>query len=114
MRLLSARLIIALVIGVTLVSLCSAGYQVWAGKRSMKRDLQRRAEILGESLAGNVDQDIQNNALHTLQKTIQRFAHPETLIGLAIYDLNGRVIAVADTLAQQMETAPPVVTQALR
>jgi len=113
MRLLSARLIISLVIGVTLVSLCSAGYQVWAGKRNMKRDLQRRAEILGESLAGNVDQDIEKNALHTLQKTIERFAHRETLLGLAVYDPTGHVIAIASDLAQEMDIAPPVVRQAL-
>ncbi len=114
MRLLSARLIISLVIGVTLVSLCSAGYEVWVGKRNMKRDLQRRAEILGESLAGNVDEDIEKGALKTLQRMIQKFAHRETLMGLAVYDPAGHVIAVANELAPRMDQAPPVVTQALK
>jgi alpha,alpha-trehalose-phosphate synthase [UDP-forming] len=114
MRLLSARLIVALVIGVTLVSILSASYQVLVAKRNMKRDLQRRAEVLGESLAGNVDQDIGRGALKTLQHTIQHFSHRETLMGLAIYDPNGHVIAVANELADRMDQAPPVVTTALK
>jgi len=62
MRLLSARLILSLVIGVTLVSLCSSGYEVWAGKRNLRADLQRRAEVLAESLAGNVERDLEKGA----------------------------------------------------
>ena len=51
MRLLSARLIISLVVGVTLVSLCSSYYQSYVLARGMRRDLEHRAELLGESLA---------------------------------------------------------------
>jgi hypothetical protein len=52
MQLLSARFIISLVVGVTpvgvtLVSLCSSGYEVLVGKRNLRRGLQRRAEVLG-------------------------------------------------------------------
>src|SRR5436305_1939313 len=55
MRLFSARLIIALIVGVTLVSLCSSGYEVLVGQRNMRRDLDRRSQVLAESLAGNVE-----------------------------------------------------------
>ena len=58
MRLLSARLIVSLIIGVTLVSLCSSYYQVLMLNRSLQKDLQRRAEVLGESLARNVERDL--------------------------------------------------------
>jgi alpha,alpha-trehalose-phosphate synthase [UDP-forming] len=114
MRLLSARLIISLIVGVSLVSLCSSGYEVLVGKRSLRRDLQRRAEVLGESLAGNVDRDIEKGAIQTLQRTVQRFANREHLKGLAVYDPQGHVIAVTTDLAAQMSNAPNVVLQTLK
>ncbi len=114
MRLFSARLILSLVVGVTIVSLCSSGYEVLVGKRNLRRDLQRRAEVLGESLAGNIDRDIEKGTLQALQRTVQRFANRENLLGLAVYDPQGHVIAVTKELAAQMSAAPPVVLETLK
>src|SRR5579864_2323885 len=114
MRLLSVRLIISLIVGVTLVSLCSSWYEVWAGKHNLRRDLQRRAEVLAESLAGNVGRDIDRGAFQTLRKTVQRFAHRENLMGIAVYDPQGHIIAVTTDLVSTMEQAPPVVLDALK
>jgi trehalose 6-phosphate synthase len=114
MRLLSARLIVSLIVGVTLVSLCSSGYEVLVGKRNLRRDLQRRAEVLGESLAGNVDRDIEKGALQTLQRTVQRFANRENLKGLAVYSPDGHIIAVTPDLAAHMNDAPSVVVETLK
>ena len=55
MRLLSLRLIAALIVGVTVVSLFSAYYQVNTERRRSRRDLERRAELLGDSLVANVE-----------------------------------------------------------
>jgi trehalose 6-phosphate synthase len=114
MRLLSARLIVSLIIGVTLVSLCSSYYEVLVQKRGMRRDLQRRAEVLGESLARNVERDLEKDALQTLQRDVERFANREHLAGLAVYDTDARVIAVTADLAPLMNKAPAVVGQALK
>jgi len=114
MRLLSARLIISLIIGVTLVSLCSSYYQVMVETRGLRRDLQRRAEVLGDSLARNVERDLERDAAPTtLQRTVQRFANRENLAGLAVYDPKGNVIAVTADLAPLMNAAPAVVSQVL-
>src|ERR1700704_5020204 len=102
MRLLSARLIISLILGVTLVSLCSSAYEVWVGKRNLRRDLQRRAEVLAESLAGNVERDLDRGAVQTLRRTVQRFANRENLIGLAVYDPQGHIVAITSDLAPKM------------
>jgi trehalose-6-phosphate synthase len=113
MRLLSARLIIALVVGVILVSLSSSEYEVLSGKRNLRRDLQRRAEVLGESLAGNVERDLERGAFQTLRRTVQRFANRENLIGLAVYDPQGHVIAVTKELESRIPTPPAIVQQSL-
>ena len=56
MRLLSFRLIIALIIGITLVSSGFSYYEVSGQKRALRSELERRDEILGESLVANVEQ----------------------------------------------------------
>ncbi len=114
MRLLSARLIISLIIGVTLVSLCTSYYQVMVVNRAMRRDLDRRAEVLGESLASNVERDLERDAQRTLQKTVQQFANREHLAGLAVYDPQGHPIAVTTNLQPLLESAPPIVLQSLQ
>src|SRR6516164_9888388 len=114
MRLLSARLIIALIVGVTLVSLCTSYYQVLVQSRGMRHDLERRAEVLGDSLARNVERDLQRDAQRTLQRTVQQFANREHLAGLAVYDTQGKPLAVTTNLQPLMESAPPVVLEALK
>ena len=114
MRLLSARLIVSLIVGVTLVSLCSSYYQVLMQSRSLQRDLQRRAEVLGESLARNVERDLERGAPNTLQRTVQQFANREHLAGLAVYDPQGHPIAVTTNLQPLISTAPAIVMQSLR
>ena len=78
MRLLSARLIISLVIGITLVSLCTSYYQAMVLNRGLQKDLQHSAEVLGESLARNVERDLERDAQHSLQHTVQQYRQPGT------------------------------------
>jgi alpha,alpha-trehalose-phosphate synthase [UDP-forming] len=114
MRLLSARLIVSLIVGVTLVSLCTSYYQVIVLKRSLRKDLEHRAEVLAESLAGTVERDLERDARQTLDKTVQHFGNRENLIGLAVYDAQGKLIAATASLAPMVATAPAVVSQALK
>jgi len=114
MRLLSARLIISLIIGVTLVSLSSSYYEVLMQKRSLRKDLQRRAEVLAESLARNVERELDRDSVQALHRTVQRFGNREHLIGLAVYDRQGRQIAITKDLAPLLANAPPVMSQALK
>lgn len=114
MRLLSARLIISLVIGVTLVSLCSSYYQSYMLAQGMRRDLEHRAQLLGESLASNVERDMERSNPGILRRTVQQFANREHLAGLAVYDPQGKTLAVASNLQPVIESAPAVVLQSLK
>jgi hypothetical protein len=51
MRILSLRLIVALIIWVTLVSRASFWYRVQAEKDKLRRDVERKAKTFGESFA---------------------------------------------------------------
>jgi alpha,alpha-trehalose-phosphate synthase [UDP-forming] len=114
MRLLSARLIISLIIGVTLVSLCTSYYQVLVLNRGLRKDLERRSEVLGESLAKNVERDLARDTPQALQRTVQQFANREHLAGLAVYNPQGHPIAITANLQPLMASAPEVVSQALK
>src|SRR4030081_3349185 len=113
MRLLSARLIVSLILVVTLGTLLYSFYGVLVQKQNLRRDLQRRAEVLGDSLARNVERGLDRDSVQALQRTEQRFGNREHLLGLAVYDRQGCLIAISKDLAPLMPTAPPVMSQAL-
>jgi trehalose-6-phosphate synthase len=121
MRLLSVRLIASLILGITLISSGFSYYEVLGEKRALRSDLQRRAEMLGESLVGNVERSwnigsdrvpnkVPNNEL---QRLVQRFGNREHLLGVAIYDRQGTLVAMTPELAKPLTASPPPVTHAI-
>jgi trehalose-6-phosphate synthase len=113
MRLLSVRLIVSLIVGITLVSLGFSYYEVVGEKRALRSDLERRAEVLGESMAGNVERSWENGSERGLQKLVQRFSNREHLVGVAVYDREGKVVAITTELSSLLTAPPFVVTQAM-
>jgi trehalose-6-phosphate synthase len=114
MRLLSIRLIVSLIVGITLVSLSSSYYEALGEKRGLRRELERRAEVLGESLAGNVERELEKDSLQDLQRIVEHFGNREHLSGLAIYGPKGDLLAVTPELASTLAAVPSVMSQALR
>jgi trehalose-6-phosphate synthase len=114
MRLLSIRLIVFLIVGITLVSLSSSYYEVWSEERGLHQDLERRAEVLGGILAGNVERDLEKHSAQDLQSVVQHFGNREHLSGLAIYGRQGDLLAVTPELASTLTSVPFVMSQALR
>src|SRR6202163_4053131 len=121
MRLLSVRLIASLILGITLVSSGFSYYEVLAEKRALRSDLERRAEMLGESLVGNVERSwstgsgryrdkVPNNEL---QRLVQRFGNREHMLGVVIYDRQGALVAATPELAKTLTVTPPQVAQAI-
>jgi hypothetical protein len=112
-RLLSVRLIVSLIFGITLVSLGFSYYQVNGEKRGLRSELQRRAEVLGESLAGNVEKSWETGSDRGLQRLVQRFGNREHLLGVAIYDRQNGLVAITPELEKQLVAAPHEIKQAI-
>src|SRR5258708_20985037 len=106
LRLISARLIVSLIVGITLVSLSFSYYEVQLEKSSLRRDLERRAEVLGESLAGNVERSLEKGATRELPRIVQRFGNREYLVGIAIYDEQAASLAVTPRLGERLSSRP--------
>jgi alpha,alpha-trehalose-phosphate synthase [UDP-forming] len=113
MRLLSVRLIVSLIVGITLVSLLSSYYEVLNEKRSLRHELEHRAEVLGESLATNVERSSERESGREVQRIVQRFGNREHLIGVAVYDLQDKLIASTPELAAKLTASPPMLHQAM-
>src|ERR1039457_2542823 len=113
MRLLSARLIVSLILGIALVSSGFSYYEVLGEKRALRSDLERRAEMLGESLVGNVERLLNTGSDKELQGLVQRFGNREQLLGIAIYDRHGALVAITPELAKTLTVSPPPLTQAI-
>ena len=115
MRLLSFRLIVSLIVGITLVSTAFSYFEALGEKRALRSDLQHRAEVLSESLVGNVERSW--NPGHDkdmkLQQLVQRFGNREHLLGVAIYDRNGGLVAITPELREALTSSPSPVTQAI-
>ncbi len=110
---LSLRLIVCLMLSVALVSLLFSGYQVRLERRSQRQELERRAQVLAESLEDNVETLLENGSSRSMQHLVERFANREHLIGLAIYDKDGTPLAVTPALKTLLVARPAAVDQAI-
>ena len=113
MRLLSLRLIVSLIVGITLVSLAFSYFEVLREKHSLRSDLERRAELLGDSIAGNIEKSWNADPPKGLQRLVQRYGNREHLLGIAVYDPQGKPIAITSELSQTLITAPGDVSRAI-
>jgi trehalose-6-phosphate synthase len=105
---LSLRLIPILALAITIVTFIVARNQVRSEKQGLRADLERRAEILAESLQESVEPVVQKGSTSQLRRLVERFGNREHLAGVAIYDASGKVTAVSSKLDTDAETPPPV------
>jgi trehalose 6-phosphate synthase len=106
------KIILPLIVSVAAVSLLFAAYQVRTEKRTLRNDLSRRAEILGESLQETVEPLLERAQERTLQRLVERFGQREHLKGVAIYDATGSVVAITSDIAPAFRMRPTAATRA--
>lgn len=87
---LSMRLVAPLVLSVAVVSLIFAAYQVRTQDRTLRRDLQRRAEVLGQSLQDDFEGEISAHSGAAIHRTIEHLGHRDHILGIAVFDPEGK------------------------
>lgn len=105
---LSFRLIPVLAIAITLVTFIVARNQVRSEKRALRADLERRSQILMESLQETVEPVLQSGATSRLQRLVERFGNREHLVGFAVYAADGTDLAMSPKLDPALKTPPGV------
>ena len=114
MRILSWRLIAALVIGVTLVSLASSWYEVRSQKDALRAELERQAGALGDNLAGRAELYLQLGDRARLEQMVQQFSDREHLLGIGVYEPDGTPLVVTTALNALLPGSPGLLTDALK
>jgi trehalose-6-phosphate synthase/uncharacterized membrane protein affecting hemolysin expression len=109
---ISLRLIVALAVAATLVSFLFAYYQVRAEKRSLRIDLERRAELLAESLQQSVEPLMGQNSRRSLQRLVSRFGNRAELAGVAVYGEKGELLAATPNLQPELRVPRPAIESA--
>ncbi len=113
MRILSLRLIVALILGVTLVSLASSWTDVRDEKEALRRDLEYKAETFGESIASSAEIYLANGDTTRLEQLVGRFSNRDHLLGVAIYDRDGSQLVMTRELGSLLSGAPKNLKDAL-
>ncbi len=102
---LSLRLILSLVLGITLVTFFISRNEVRSEKRGLRGDLERKAQILAESLQEIVEPPLARGERHELRRIVERFGDRQSLAGVVIYDSDGHVLAESSGFAARF--TPP-------
>ena len=110
---LTSRLTISLICGVAAVSLGLAYYQTNSQTRVMRRDLERQALMLGESLARSAEPLVSEQSHDSLQHLVERFKDRESVAGIAAYNAAGNPLALTPGLDAILDRQPQLVLQAL-
>ena len=113
MKILSLRLIVALIIGVTLVSLASSWYEVTTTKDALRLELESKAETLGQSLAAEAESPLQAGDTARLELMVQRSTRRDHLLGIGIYSRDGKPLAVTPGLGLLLSSVPKLMADAL-
>ena len=111
---LSLRLVFALVASISMVTFVIARNEVSTEKAALRNDLERRGELLTESLQETVEPVVaRNGADIQLRRIVDRFGNRERLAGIAVYDNDGKVLAESANIASRAEVPPHAVTETI-
>src|SRR5437764_4657796 len=113
MKILSLRLILALIFGVTLVSLASSWYEVRATKDALRRELQGKSEAFGQTLAANAESSLVAGDRARLEQMVQRSSHRDHLLGIGVYGVDRTPLIETPGLSPLLSHAPKLMTDAV-
>ncbi len=113
MKILSLRLIVALIIGVTLVSLASSWYEVRATKDAMRRELESKAEMLGQGVAAAAEAPLETGDTARLELMVRRYTSQDHVLGIGIYDRDAVPLVLTPGLGSLISGTPNIMADAL-
>ena len=86
------RLILALIAGITVVSLASTYFEVLARKHVLRRELEQRTGWLGTSLQPFVEKALASGTIPDIAAVAQELRSHDEALGLAIYDARANLV----------------------
>jgi len=87
------RLILALIAGVTLVSVASTYFEVLAHKHALRKELEQRSTWMGPSIQPDVERILSGGNPADLPALVARAQSQIGALGVGVYDPSGQLIA---------------------
>ncbi len=111
---LALRIVWILAVGLALISVIFTWQQVRRERRNMQRDVERRAQLLSETLAARIEPLIEKGAKPSqYQRVFERYGYSMGLAGLAVYSTDGTLIAQSPGTESHISGEPGVVIHAI-
>lgn len=95
-------IISAVIIIVSAVVFGFAWRQVQQQQDSLLADLENRTRLLTESLKESVEPQFLSNSKASLQRVLDKFANRQRLVGLAVFDSKGIMVASSEGLPEEL------------
>jgi len=90
------------VLAVTLVVGAFTVKQAASEQANLSSDLQYRTRVLADSLLESLEPSLRSGATSTIQRTVDKFADRERLVGLGVYKADGRIVAASAGLPENV------------
>jgi trehalose 6-phosphate synthase len=87
------RLILALIAGVTIVSVASTYFEVLAHKHALRQELERRSMWIGAALRPEIERTVAEGNLTALPVLVQRSKDQFGALGVGVYDPTGKLLS---------------------
>jgi len=113
MQFFRMRLILALVFGITLVSVASTYFDVLSHKLVLRRELERRSAWQGASMQPEMEQALTSGG-DAVNAALQRLDRPDETLGVAVYSPAGRLLSAAGQVEIFQELPAGPVDKAIR
>ena len=88
-------------------------YEVRTTKDALRRELESKAETLGQSLAAGAEAPLQTGDTARLDLMVQRSTNHDHVLGIGIYGRDGTPLVVTASLGSLVAAAPKLMTDAL-
>jgi trehalose 6-phosphate synthase len=95
MKFFRIRLILALVVGITLVSVASTYFEVLAHKHVLRQELQRRTAEQSASMQSETEKTVAGGQSAGIAAELVRLRLQNQALGLAVYNMQGGLVAEA-------------------
>jgi trehalose 6-phosphate synthase len=105
---------LSLFCGVAAISTVFAVYQAEAEMQALTEQVQRQALVLVESQRKAVAQMLVSGSSVDLQALTDQFQKHARLAGMAVYDAQGKPVAITSGLASRLAATPAAVTRAIQ
>lgn len=108
------RVIIKLIFSlVAVIVLVAFGFAFWQARQEeirLKTELERRANVIADSLRESVQPLLSSNSSSSLRRIVDKFSNRERLLGVSIHDIYGNLILASPDLEPKLKEEPNLIS----